>query len=299
MKFVHEVLLHLSRWVPQWIQKHEVFPLLKKGGRGDLLCAKCRPKQEQIPLNPPFSKGDSKSGFVRVLCVSLLLPLLLSPAWAQDTSPRVSPAIAQTTAKPPGAAIASAHALATDAGMKILREGGNAIDAAIAESAVLSVVEPISSGLGGGGFFLLHDAKSNKDVFVDARETAPASATPAQYLTADGELNSDRAENGPWAAGIPGLPAAFVHLQHKYGKLPLKTTLAPAIAIARDGFPVYGRLARGYLARRAVMERYTGTRAVYLANGKPIAEGHVFKQTDLARTLESLAAPAFYAFNRG
>jgi gamma-glutamyltranspeptidase/glutathione hydrolase len=183
--------------------------------------------------------------------------------------------------------------------MKILREGGNAFDAAIAVSSVLSVVEPISSGLGGGGFFLLHDEKSGKDVFVDARETAPASATPAQYLTADGELNSDRAENGPWAAGIPGLPAAFVHLQHKYGKLPLKTTLAPAIAIARDGFPVYSRLARGYLARRAVMERYSGTRAVYLANGKPIAEGDVFKQPDLARTLETLAALGFDGFYRG
>ncbi len=239
--------------------------------------------------------------FIRALCASLLLlPLFASTASsAQETSSRARPSVAPTPAKPPGAAIASAHALATDAGMKILREGGNAFDAAIAVSAVLSVVEPISSGLGGGGFFLLHDAKSGKDVFVDARETAPAAATPAQYLTKDGELDSDRAENGPWSAGIPGLPAAFVHLQHKYGKLPLKTTLAPAIAIARDGFPVYARMARGYAARRAVMERYPGTRAVYLANGKPIAEGDVFRQPDLARTLGTLAARGFDGFYRG
>jgi len=237
---------------------------------------------------------------VRAWCVSLLvLPLVLSSASARDTSPRTQPAVAQVAAKPPGAAIASAHALATDAGMRILGEGGNAFDAAIAVSSVLSVVEPISSGLGGGGFFLLHDAKSGEDVFVDARETAPAAATQAEYLTKDGEFDRDRAETGPWSAGIPGLPAAFVHLQQKYGRLPLKATLAPAIAIARDGFPVYGRMARGYAAKRAVMERYPGTRAVYLASGKPIAEGDLFRQPDLARTLEILAARGFDGFYRG
>ncbi|MDQ3495567.1 MAG: gamma-glutamyltransferase [Pseudomonadota bacterium] len=201
--------------------------------------------------------------------------------------------------KPPGAAIASAHGLATDAGMAVLRDGGNAFDAAITVSAVLSVVEPISSGLGGGGFFLLHDAARGRDVFLDARETAPASATPDQYLTATGELDRDRAQNGPWSAGIPGLPAAFVHLQQQYGRLPLTRTLAPAIRIAREGFPVYTRLAQGYAARREVMERYPGTRAVYLADGKPIAEGDVFRQPHLARTLELLAERGFDGFYRG
>ena len=104
---------------------------------------------------------------------------------------------------PPGAAIASAHALATDAGLEILRAGGNAFDAAVAVSSTLSVVEPISSGLGGGGFFLLHQADGGREVFVDARETAPDAATPAAYLDARGDLDRDRAENGPWSAGIP------------------------------------------------------------------------------------------------
>ena len=99
---------------------------------------------------------------------------------------------------PPGAAIASAHHLATDAGLEILAQGGNAFDAAVAVSSTLSVVEPISSGLGGGGFFLLHEAETGRDVFVDAREVAPASATPAAYLDAAGELDRDRATNGPW-----------------------------------------------------------------------------------------------------
>lgn len=202
-------------------------------------------------------------------------------------------------AKPDGAAIASAHALATDAGFEILAKGGNAFDAAVAVSSTLSVVEPISSGLGGGGFFLLHDEKTGRDVFIDARETSPASATPEAYLDKQGELDRDRATNGPWSAGIPGLPAALVHIAERYGKLPLATSLQPAIRIARDGFPMYGRLVRGYEERREVMERYPGTRAVFLKNGKPLAEGELLRQPELARTLQLLADKGFDGFYRG
>ncbi len=229
----------------------------------------------------------------------LSLLLLLAPAFAQDAATQPGQEAGTPAAKPPGAAVASAHALATDAGLAILREGGNAFDAAVAVSSVLSVVEPISSGLGGGGFFLLHQAKSGKDVFVDAREVAPQAATPEKYLDAQGNLDKDRAQTGPWSAGIPGLPAALVHLQDKYGRLELKQTLAPAIRIARDGFPVYARFARGYAAKRKVMERYPGTREVFLANGKAPAEGDLFKQPDLAHTLELLAANGFDGFYKG
>ena len=144
-------------------------------------------------------------------------------AWLLLAAPLSAREATQPPARPPGAAIASAHALATDAGFETLRAGGNAFDAAITVSAVLSVVEPISSGLGGGGFFLLHDARSGRDVFVDARETAPAAATADRYLADDGSFDRDRAINGPWSAGIPGLPAAFVHVAEKYGQLPLST----------------------------------------------------------------------------
>ncbi|WP_243412236.1 gamma-glutamyltransferase [Cognatiluteimonas telluris] len=200
---------------------------------------------------------------------------------------------------PPGAAVASGHAMATDAGLQILRAGGNAFDAAVAVSSTLSVVEPISSGLGGGGFFLMHDAKTGKDIFLDAREVSPESVTPKVYLDAHGALDPNRSQNGPWSAGIPGLPAALVELAGKYGRLPLKTTLAPAIRIAREGFPVYARLEKGYAQRRAVMERYPGTRAVYLADGDPPRVGETFRQPDLARTLELLADKGFDGFYRG
>ncbi|ODU51681.1 MAG: gamma-glutamyltransferase [Lysobacteraceae bacterium SCN 69-48] len=224
---------------------------------------------------------------VASLLFALLLPLAATAAPA-------GPA-----AHPPGAAIASAHTLATDAGIEVIGKGGNAFDAAVAVSAALSVVEPISSGLGGGGLWLLHDAKSGRDVFVDARETSPASATPDRFLDKDGNLDRDRAQNGPWAAGIPGLPAMLVHVAEKYGRLPLSQSLAPAIRIARDGFPVYGRMARGYAAKRKVMDRYPGTRAVFSPNGRPIAEGDLLRQPDLAATLQRLAAQGFDGFYRG
>ena len=223
----------------------------------------------------------------------LLFALVLPPAaWAADTAPA-------RAAHPDGAAIASGHALATQAGMEILGKGGNAFDAAVAVSSTLAVVEPISSGLGGGGFFLLHDAKTGKDLMLDARETSPESATPEQFLDKNGELDRDRSVNGPWSAGIPGLPAALVKLAREHGKLPLRESLAPAIRVATDGFPVYARMARGYATRREVMDRYPGTREVYLRNGKPIAEGDIFKQPELAHTLQLLAANGFDGFYRG
>jgi gamma-glutamyltranspeptidase/glutathione hydrolase len=224
--------------------------------------------------------------------------LLLSPIMTSVVLAAQAPEAA-TAARPPGAAVASAHALATDAGLEILRQGGNAFDAAVAVSAVLSVVEPISSGLGGGGFFLLHDAKTGQDHFIDAREIAPAAATPEAYLKPDGSFDRDRAENGPWSAGIPGLPAGLVHLTTRHGRLPLKASLAPAIRIAREGFPVYARLAKGYQSRRDVMERYKGTRAVFLADGDAPEEGEILRQPDLAHTLELLAEQGFDGFYRG
>ena len=144
----------------------------------------------------------------------LLFALVLAPAaWAAPTPPQA------LAAHPDGAAIASGHELATKAGMEILAKGGNAFDAAVAVSSTLAVVEPISSGLGGGGFFLLHDAATGKDVMLDARETAPAAATPQAFLDKQGNLDRDRSVNGAWSAGIPGLPAALVELSPRTGRM--------------------------------------------------------------------------------
>ncbi len=251
-----------------------------------------------MKLQYPFLGNTTRIIARRALPVFAALLFSLAPVIALALSPAVQPTAA-VAALPPGAAISSGHQLATEAGVQILAEGGNAFDAAVAVSSALAVVEPISSGLGGGGFFLLHDARTGKDLMLDAREYAPASATPARFLDKQGELDRDRSVNGPWSAGIPGLPAALVELAGKHGRLPLAKSLAPAIRIATQGFPVYARMARGYQSRREVMERYPGTRQVYLRNGKPIAEGDVFRQPELANTLELLASKGFDGFYRG
>lgn len=199
---------------------------------------------------------------------------------------------------PPGAAIASAHYLATQAGQEILAEGGNAFDAAVAVASTLGVVEPQSSGIGGGDFFLLHIVHGN-DVFIDARETAPHSVTAAEYLGPDGKLDHDKALNGGLAAGIPGAPAGWVYLAEHYGKLPLKTSLAPAIRIAREGFPVYSRMVSEYTEQRDVMRRWSATVAVFEPQGRPLANGDILRQPDLANTLQALADNGADGFYRG
>lgn len=124
----------------------------------------------------------------------------------------VSSSLFAAPEKPSQAAIASAHPTATQAGFEILEKGGNAFDAAVAVSAALAVVEPYSSGIGGGGFWLLHVNKNNKVIMVDGREVAPLKATRNMYLDKNGEVVSGLSVNGALAAGIPGEPAALVHI---------------------------------------------------------------------------------------
>jgi len=205
---------------------------------------------------------------------------------------------AEPAQKPGHAAIASAHKLATEAGFEVLAAGGNAFDAAVAVAAALSVVEPQSSGIGGGGLFLLHRASDNSDVMVDAREAAPASTDAKDYLNASGELDQDKSWNGPFAAAIPGEPAGIVHLAEHYGRLPLAKSLAPAMRIAREGFQPDARLLDAIAERVEVIKRYPASAALYLDHGAPPQAGWTFKDPDIAHTLELIAAhgnDGFYA----
>ncbi len=220
----------------------------------------------------------------------MLLLLLAAPALA---------AAADSTPKTGKAAIASAHKLATEAGFEVIAQGGNAFDAAIAVAAALSVVEPHSSGIGGGGFFLLHRASDGKDTMIDARETAPAAVDPKKYLDAQGKLDADKARNGPLAAAIPGEPAGLVWLAQHYGKLPLAKSFAPAIRIAREGFQPDDRFLEGIAARIDVIKRYPGSAALYLDNGAAPKAGWVFKNPDIAATFELIAAKGNEGFYHG
>ena len=206
-------------------------------------------------------------------------------------------AAASTT--PPASAVASAHPLATKAGLAILKEGGNAFDAAVAVSAALAVVEPYSSGLGGGGFWLLHRQSDGLDVMIDGREMAPGEATANMYLDAQGKPRPRASLDGPLAAGIPGVPAALVHIAREYGRLPLARSLAPAIRYAEQGFPVDARFLGMAHFRLDVLRRSPAAAQVFLVNGKPPAAGHTLKQPDLARTLRALAQEGRAGFYQG
>ena len=195
--------------------------------------------------------------------------------------------------------IASAHVLATHAGCEILQSGGNAFDAAVAVSAALAVVEPFASGLGGGGFFLLHRASDGAEVFVDARETAPAGATPALFVDEKGQARQQAALEGPTAAGIPGEPAALDWVAAHFGKLPLKRSLAPAIRLAQSGFAADARYVAASAMREALLARNEGARRSFLDNGKAVQAGFVIRQPQLAQTLRMLAAEGASGFYHG
>ncbi len=196
-------------------------------------------------------------------------------------------------------AIASASPLATRAGIEVLEAGGNAFDAAIAVTSVLAVVEPYSSGLGGGGFYLLHQQDKNRQVMLDARERAPLAAHRDMYLNAEGKADDDLSLNGATAAGIPGIPAALEHLQRNYGRLSLDKTLASAIGYARNGFQIDNYYRSVAEWRLEVMQRYPSTRSVLLVNGEVPAANEVIKQTDLAKTLEAIVAQGKDGFYQG
>ncbi|MCW8943151.1 MAG: gamma-glutamyltransferase [Sedimenticola sp.] len=197
------------------------------------------------------------------------------------------------------AGIAAAHPLATEAGIAVLNQGGNAFDAAVTVAAVLAVVEPYSSGMGGGGFWMLHRAKDGMEVMLDGRERAPLGAHRDLYLDKQGEVIPGLSVNGPLSAGIPGQPAALAHLAKMYGRLTLSQSLAPAIRIAREGFPVdehYQRMARWRLEQ---LKRWPDGQRVFLVEGEVPALGYLVKQLDLADTLAAIAARGHDGFYQG
>lgn len=232
-------------------------------------------------------KRPSRGSRTRLLIGAFLLSVL----WLSATAAR--------DATPPLAAVSSAHPLATRAGIEVLDAGGNAFDAAVAVSAALAVVEPYSSGLGGGGFWLLQQAHDGFAVVIDGRERAPLAATRDMYLDSEGEVVPGLSVNGALAAGIPGEPAALVHIAGRYGRLPLQRSLLPAIRLARAGFVVdehYRRLAG---IRLTAMQDDPETARIFLDADDIPDEGTRILQPELAATLEELGRSGHAGFYRG
>jgi gamma-glutamyltranspeptidase / glutathione hydrolase len=234
----------------------------------------------------------------RTLCSIVALgAILLGPSAKADSTAQAAPVRPTVAHK---GAIASAYPLASQAGQEILKEGGNAFDAAVAVAAALAVVEPGSSGLGGGGFFLLHRQSDGFETMVDARERAPAAASRDMYLDKAGNEIPNSSTGGPLSSGIPGEPAAFEYLARKYGKLPLKQDLQPAIRLAREGFPLYARLQFIIRVKREVLARSPDAAKAFLtADGAVPEVGATIKQPELASTLEAIASQGAKGFYEG
>ena len=198
-------------------------------------------------------------------------------------------------------AIAAAHPVASAAGALMFEKGGNAVDAAIAGAFTMAVVGPYHSGLGGGGFAVTWNAKDKRAAVLDFREVAPALATRQMFLK-DGVADSELSTDGALSVAVPGATLGYVELHRREGRLPLKVVLGPAIAAAKNGFPVSVQYRRIAAERETCLQKDPEASRIFLrpdATGVPRAPalGTVIKQPELARTLEALAklgAKSFY-----
>ena len=220
-------------------------------------------------------------------------------AFACQATAIVAPAHASQEAGGRHAMVVSRHQEASRVGAEILREGGNAVDAAVAVSMALAVVLPQAGNLGGGGFLLFRRQSDGFATAIDYRETAPAAAHRDAYLDANGELDTLRVRTGHQAAGVPGTVAGLHFAWSKYGKLPWNRLLEPAIELATEGFEVNDELARLIGEERARLAQFPTAAALFLDDGKPLSAGRRIVQPELAQTLRAIATGGPEAFYTG
>ena len=196
---------------------------------------------------------------------------------------------------------AVANPYATDAAVEMLRQGGHAVDAAIAAHAVLGLVEPESSGLGGGGFMVVYEQDSKSVRFLDGRETAPAGATPDMFMRDRAPLGFLDAWQSGNAVGVPGAIALYKLAHDNYGKLPWATVFEPAIRLASEGFVVSGKMA-GYLPQMAqisMLDENPGAAGYFYPGGEPLQAGSILRNPEYANTLRRVAVEGPEAFYSG
>ncbi|HEY2773737.1 MAG TPA: gamma-glutamyltransferase [Candidatus Binatia bacterium] len=219
------------------------------------------------------------------LRIAVSIPLLLCLVVA---APAVPAAAATLEAR--HGAVAAEHRLASAAGVEILQKGGNAVDAAVAAALATGVVNPSSSGIGGGGFLVLWDARHHKAATIDFREAASRHATETMYVRPDGTVDSEASKTGVLAVGIPGEPRGLALALKRYGKLKLEVVAAPAIRLAREGFPIEAHLASMIASGRDRLAADPELASVFLhSDGSPKREGETLQRPQLAATLERMA----------
>jgi gamma-glutamyltranspeptidase/glutathione hydrolase len=229
---------------------------------------------------------------------ALVVLSLAWPAPAPAQAPQADAAGTPEVARGTKGMVVAAEPFAAEAGIEILRQGGNAVDAAVAVAFALAVTHPAAGNLGGGGFMLIRKA-NGRATFVDYRETAPAAARPDMYLDDKGELIPKRSTEGWQAAGIPGTVAGLELALRVHGTMSLHQVLQPAIRLAQKGFPVSERLARSLERNADRLGRDPESRKIFLRNGRPYQPGETFKQKDLARTLKRIADRGAREFYEG
>lgn len=217
------------------------------------------------------------STLIPLLALALLLLPRPQPGWSQAPPPQ--PVSAEH------GMVVSASGLASDVGVRILRDGGNAVDAAVAVGLALAVVYPQAGNLGGGGFLLLRQA-GGRAVALDFREVAPARASKDLYLDSEGQVIPEASLVGHRAAGVPGTVAGLGMALRKYGRLSWARVVEPARRLAAEGFPVSPNLARALRSR--LLSRFPESRRIFQREGRYYEAGEVFKQPELAATLERL-----------
>lgn len=194
--------------------------------------------------------------------------------------------------------VASAHPLASLAGLQILEAGGNAVDAMVAAAFVLGVVEPNASGMGGGGFMTIKLASQENGVTIDFREIAPLGAIPDVYYYGEKSFN-ELVHGGVMSIGVPGTVAGLILALEKYGTMNLEQVLKPAIDLAKNGFEVSENLEKIILEAYDVISENEATSKIYLEDGLPVSEGSIIKNIDLANTLMLLAKKGKDCFYKG
>ncbi|BCW87049.1 Glutathione hydrolase proenzyme [Alphaproteobacteria bacterium SO-S41] len=241
----------------------------------------------------------------RALLLSALLLTACGEAAKTPGDTAAAPAAPVIEAKPApdwkrGAMVAAANPLAVEAGLAVLRKGGSAVDAAIAVQTVLGLVEPQSSGLGGGAFLIHYDAATGDVTAYDGRETAPAGATPTMFLNADGTAENFLAavQSGD-AVGTPGLMSLLALAHGDHGKLPLGDDVAAAVKLAADGFPVPARMATVIQMAAGYGPMLPDAAAYLMPDGAPLAAGTVIKNAAYADTLTRFAAEGPKGFYEG
>jgi gamma-glutamyltranspeptidase / glutathione hydrolase len=212
---------------------------------------------------------------------------VVSPAAAQEGMQNVLPYMSEQPVRARHGMVVSVHHLASDAGLEVLREGGNAVDAVVATGFALAVVHPIAGNLGGGGFLLLrmHDGEST---FIDYREKAPLAATETMYQDKKGNVIPDASVIGYRSIATPGSVAGMAYAEREYGKLGLKRVMAPAIKMASEGFELSAEEAHELADED--LARFPDSKRIFQRDGQLYKAGEIFKQPELARTLERIAA---------